>query len=390
MLLRLLRFTVIVTIVVAYSGCDESSKSRMDNTNVLIDFVEEKFAPDRRVAIFDISMELTDGVLSVSGVSDQPVAIKYLLDTMAGKGYRVANNVRILPDSTVGEKLFGVINNSVGNMRYAPKHSAELVTQALLGTIVKIKRIYGEWCQIQTPDGYIAWIDHGGVQLVTAGEAVSWKNADKVLVTVPVANVKINPWSNKVVSDVVMGGKLKLVSKEEKYFEVEYPDGRKGIIEKKYAQRYFDWKSDLKPDGNLVESYARQLMGIPYLWGGTSTKGVDCSGFTKTVFMMNGLIIPRDASQQVQAGISIEPGKNFENLKKGDLVFFGKPETDTTKQKTTHVGIWLGKQEFIHSSQRVKLGSFDSESDLFDEINLNRFLEAKRLLGDKIPGVRPY
>ena len=118
---------------------------------------------------------------------------------------------------------------------------------------------------------------------------------------------------------------------------------------------------------------------------------MDCSGFTKTAFRMNGLIIPRDASQQIMAGKDIDPDLSFESLSKGDLMFFGKKASDSTRQRVTHVAIWLGNNrgEFIHSSGRVKIGSIDAKSPFYDEFNVNRYLGSRRYLGESDPQIAP-
>jgi cell wall-associated NlpC family hydrolase len=116
------------------------------------------------------------------------------------------------------------------------------------------------------------------------------------------------------------------------------------------------------------------------LWGGTSTKGVDCSGFTKTIYYLNGMVIPRDASQQVHAGKSIDSISDFSKLEKGDLLFFGKKATETTLEKVVHVGMWIGDNKFIHSSNMVRISSVDKESPNYDGFNIGRYLRAKRIL----------
>jgi cell wall-associated NlpC family hydrolase len=166
---------------------------------------------------------------------------------------------------------------------------------------------------------------------------------------------------------------------------VEYPDQRTGYVKKLESAKYNDWIKKVKPSGELIEKYARKFMGVPYLWGGTSVKGLDCSGFTKTSYLMNGFIIPRDASQQIFAGKDIDPELKFENLKKGDLMFFGRKATNSTKQRVTHVAIWLGNGEFIHASRQVRLSSIDPDSPIYDEANKSRYLGSRRYLGVKDP-----
>ena len=103
------------------------------------------------------------------------------------------------------------------------------------------------------------------------------------------------------------------------------------------------------------------------------------------VYLMNGFIIPRDASQQVNAGQTVDKKLDFSDLKKGDLLFFGTKATEEKKQRVTHVGIWLGngKQEFIHASGNVHISSMDSTQTNYDAFNRNRYLKSKRYLGVK-------
>ena len=290
----------------------------------------------------------------------------------------------MLPNETMGEYKFAVINNSVANIRSKPSHSAELATQELLGAGVRVLKKDGDFYLIQVRDGYISWVDHGGVILMMESDYESWLASEKIIYTQSVGNVYVEKNDEKIIlSDIVLGAQLKLLNVGIEYYQVEYPDKRIGYIKIDEAMILKKWIQDLQPSGQLIEEYAMRLLGSPYLWGGTSTKGMDCSGFTKTVYLMNGFIIPRDASQQINAGEDIDKNSTLKDLQKGDLMFFGTKATEDKKQRVTHVGIWLGNEnkEFIHSSKQVRLSSIDPNSDLYDEIHVNRYLGARRYLG---------
>jgi cell wall-associated NlpC family hydrolase len=99
------------------------------------------------------------------------------------------------------------------------------------------------------------------------------------------------------------------------------------------------------------------------------------------------MVIPRDASQQVHTGKLIDSTRNFENLVPGDLLFFGRPATDTTSERVVHVGMWIGNNEFIHSSGSVHVSSVAKEAPNYDDFNYNRYLRTKRLLDQEGEGL---
>lgn len=162
--------------------------------------------------------------------------------------------------------------------------------------------------------------------------------------------------------------------------KVGLADDRMGYIRASSVIDYEQWGKKLTPVAEKIEQSGKYLLGVPYLWGGTSTKGVDCSGFTKTVFLLNGQMLNRDANQQADQGEPIEPGKDFANLKKGDLLFYGRKAEEGKSERIVHVGIYLGNREYIHSSGKVRINSFDPNSPIFDESNLKRFVRARRVI----------
>jgi cell wall-associated NlpC family hydrolase len=99
------------------------------------------------------------------------------------------------------------------------------------------------------------------------------------------------------------------------------------------------------------------------------------------------MVIPRDASQQIATGQEVDSTRNFEKLQPGDLLFFGKRATDSTKARVVHVGMWIGNNEFIHSSGDVHISSMDKNAPNYDDYNYNRYLRSQRLLNRQDKGL---
>jgi len=376
-----LKFVYILLILFVIS-CRNSSilESALKGVNKSI---KEKYAPDKRVAIYDVVINSQKNKIVISGETNLKKAYNKLLDSLQSLDIGYVNKVRFLPDSAVGDKQFAIARNSVINIRSNPKHSAELGTQGLLGMPLKILDKKGDFYRVQTPDNYISWVDKGGITPINQQEFEAWKTAKKVIFTENFGYVYKDESFNEIISDISLGGLLKFMNENTNSYQVVYPDKRTGFIKKEQAFIYNEWLDNLKPSDLNIEIIAKKMDGFPYLWGGTSAKGMDCSGFTKMVYLMNGLIIPRDASQQVHAGEVVDKNLDFKNLEKGDLLFFGKKATEESKQKVTHVGIWLNndKQEFIHASGNVHISSMDKTHPLYDEFNKNRYLGSRRYLG---------
>ncbi|TDN88163.1 SH3 domain-containing protein [Salegentibacter sp. 24] len=351
--------------------------------------VEEAYAPDSRTALFEVEAKENGGSYILKGESNKPEAVASLKEKLQSENIKFVDSIRVLPDAEeLNNKTRGVVKISVANLRDEPKHSAQLVTQATLGLPLKVYKKQGSWYYVQTPEGYLAWVDYGGIENMSQEAFSQWKSFDKLIFTEPTGNSYIEPNSDaQTVSDLVAGNILELVGEQNKFYEVKYPDGKKAFVKKANAQPYDDWITSLGQTEEDLVATSKKLMGIPYLWGGTSPKGVDCSGYTKTIFFLNGMVIPRDASQQIKTGEVVDSEKNFDNLVKGDLLFFGKPATDSTSERVIHVGMWIGNNKFIHSMGNVHISNFDTEAEDFDEYNYNRYLRSKRILNKEDKGL---
>lgn len=350
-----------------------------------IEGVKNVFAPDKRTALFNI--EVLDGPsgFTLVGETNLPKAIDSLKIVLKEKGIKAKNEVRILPANDLEGMTKAIINISAANLRSNPKHSAELATQATLGTVVNVLKKEGDWYLIQTPDMYLAWVDPGGIQLMTEEDVAQWTASEKIIYTNTYGHAFTSIDAKNRVSDLVAGSLLKVLNSDDNFFEVEFPDRRKAYVSKEEALEYNTWLSNIDYQADSLIETSRTLIGVPYLWGGTSTKGVDCSGYTKTIYFLNGMVIPRDASQQVHAGMPIDSVSDFSKLEKGDLLFFGRKATETTSEKVVHVGMWIGDNQFIHASEMVRISSVDKDSPNYDEFNVGRYLRTQRLLNQEDP-----
>ncbi len=276
---------------------------------------------------------------------------------------------------------WGVVYNSVVAVRSEPRHAAEMVTQALLGTPVKVIEQRGDWRKVQLPDQYVGWVD-GSLQPMTRERLDDYMALSKIIVTANHATAFEEADCHSLpVSDLVAGNILEVQSQFATFYQVRYPDGRKAYVRKSDVLPVNDWLASIELTGESIVKYALQLLGVPYLWGGTSTKGLDCSGLTRQVYLMHGIMLPRDASQQAMQGELVDTGNDFSNARPGDLLFFvSKTSNEHPVEWVTHVAIYMGEKRFIHASDHVRIGSFDPVDPLYDAFNAKRYSLTKRFI----------
>lgn len=368
------------------TGC-VPEKPSSNEAQHYIDQLKTAFAPDKRVAVFDINSEKQGKTYILRGETDQATGLAVLLDSLTRNSIPFVDSIVRLPSKSLGDYTYGLVTISVANLRSGPKHSAELATQATLGTPVKLLKKEGDWYYIQTPDNYLSWVDAGALSIASQTEIDAWQESPKLIYTKTYGHCYLGPDKEQVVSDLVAGNILSVVKQAAEFYMVRFPDGRNGYVDRNESELLDTWLDNLDNSPKALVDTSKTLMGVPYLWGGTSTKGMDCSGFTKTIYFLNGMIIPRDASQQVHTGIPIDDSGSFENLEPGDLLFFGRKASDSIAEKVVHVGMWIGNNEFIHASDMVRVSSVDKEAPNYDAYNVNRYLRTKRILKQNADGL---
>ena len=227
-------YAVIILFLLIGFSCQEKHD---EEVNQWIENYRAEIAPDKRVALWNIQFEND----SLKGETDQIEGLANLLADLNKKGIDYVNAVKQLPDAALGEKTKALVTISVANIRSNPKHSAELATQALMGTPLNVLKEDGGWFLVQTPDGYISWVDRAGIELMTPQELEDWHSKQKVVFTELNGHVWSTPEQNEMVSDVVAGDILTLESDAGSFVEVSLPDGRKGFIPAERSRLMDDW-----------------------------------------------------------------------------------------------------------------------------------------------------
>ena len=318
-------------------------------------------------------------------------------------------------------KRMAVVELSTIYMRQAPDYESALETQELMGTVVEIVGETGYWREIVSPQPYMAWATEKGLVEMSAEELKAYEEAPKVMFTGLYGHVYTEPsFKAATLCDLVGGDVLRYEGKKGKWTEIMLPSGRKGYIPTDECQPHSGFRSIAQGEGSsesisprtteAIIAEAQKLLGVPYLWGGMSAKGVDCSGLVRISYIMNGIVLPRNASQQIncgdripmeidtkwwevltsapkddkeasdpQNGLKEEMLRRTKNLERGDLVFFGTPATEPGKKpRISHVGIYLGDGKIIHSSHMVRINSLiPGDEDYYE--NSWKLVEAVRL-----------
>lgn len=352
--------------------------------------VRADYAPDRRSKQLVVEPVLQAGRWVLKGYTTEADAIPALLRRAQAAGISALDSVERLPSAALGDQQWGLANVSVTNNRYEPRQAAEMATQMTMGMPLQILKRQNGYLLVRCPDGYIAWTEDLMVHALNRDALRAWNQSPRLVFTAPVGYIREAPGEDApIVSDIVAGGIVRQTGTHKKYYRVQLPDGRNGYIPRSSAQPWQEWLASRTPTAEAVERVARTMMGTPYLWGGTSVKGVDCSGFVKTSWFLQGMILPRDASQQAGVGEvvpvmdqdTLHLARALQLLRRGDLLFFSSLKDGKPTGRITHVAVYIADGQFIHASGLVRINSMKPTDPGYADWNTRAFAGARRLAG---------
>jgi len=251
---------------------------------------------------------------------------------------------------------YGICELSVVPVRKQPSDKSEMINQLLFGDLLIIEESQGNWYLIRTShDNYEGWTDSKQVTIIGKEEYIEIGKSETYY---------INTISNYVTDNnyrklsIVLGSKLP-----------NYNNGSFSFEEKNYSINNNTVTKTMDPDLSILET-AKKYLGAPYLWGGRSPYGIDCSGYVQLVFGMHGISLPRDAYLQVESGSTID---FIDEAKTGDLAYF-----DNEEQQIIHVGILLDNKKIIHASGEVRIDNIDHQG-IYNE-QLKKYTHKLRII----------
>ena len=299
--------------------------------NTLADFIK---SVDPRTALFDIKIDSeSNGTLALSGRVLDESQLDELPRLFPSRKLDTAS-IRILNTENHAQARVHVTTNLTG-LYEKPTFGMPLSSELHYGTELEVLDEQSRWVFTRQMDGYLGWayrpyLGEGSAPAVTH------------LVLAPVIELRSQPNETaEIVTRVMSGTGVTVEETSDGWSKVKA--NRSGWIQSRHLRSVNDLPESLQDKRDFIIKDSQRMVGIPYLWGGTSGNGIDCSGFARLLHRWVGINIPRDADMQWNAAKPVEPPYEV-----GDLFFFAE---DDSKRNISHVGISLGGWRMIHSSR---------------------------------------
>ncbi|MCC6492884.1 MAG: C40 family peptidase [Pirellulales bacterium] len=342
-------------------------RGQADRLAAYVDYFRHKMVSDVRLFAFaaQAEPEAAHGV-RLAGYVEFPETRAAIAEYFAILGFDpVLNDLETLPTEALGEERFGFVK-SFNALSYAEPAEKEVVTDCLLGDPLFLLREEEGHFLVHGGDGYVGWVAAKNVHRVDEGKFAEYLQGPRVFLLTD------HPSKDSAAGvEAPAGGRLKFVREEGDDYVVLLPTGEPG----KVAQSNSVLRQPPRERIDVICGSARELLGTPYLWGGKTKRGVDCSGLVQVSFAAGGVSVPRDADEQCHVGQLTGARWSRAAMQRGDTLYFLNGNG-----RVSHTGLYLGDGQFIHAvSPVVRINSFNPDDENYDPARDASFAFARRL-----------
>ena len=282
---------------------------------------------------------------------------------------------------------WAVVNSSSCFLRLKPDYESGNETQCLMGTVLQVKDADRYWRKVDAPDYSDVWTTELNVAFMDEAGKDAWIAAPKYICVTDYTHLYAGPSETAqplcdfTMADLVRKGTQRVPG----WVQVFRPSGQEAWVKESAVQDFDQWTRERIASREVLLSVALRLLGTPYMWGGASIKHFDCSGFTQFVYRQAGIVLPRNAREQIYTGEEVP--YEFDKMLPGDLLFYGTPATASKRMVVSHVAMYFGDKKIIHSSQVVRISSLTPDGEDFYD---REPLAVRRILGhvDDGSGIR--
>lgn len=255
-------------------------------------------------------------------------------------------------------RRWAVVDASSCFLRAKPDYESPLESQCRMGTVLEVTDSDRYWRKVDAPDYRDCWTNDLALAYMDEGTKDDYIAAPKWICTAAYSHIYADAAGKEVLCDFTMGDIVRQApasAASEVWTEVVLASGRRAWARSSDVADFAAWAHSRSATPDNLIATAKGLLGTPYMWGGNTVKYFDCSGFTQFVYFQNGIVLPRNAREQILIGEEVP--FDFGKMQAGDLVFFGRAATASKPAAVTHVALYIGDGRIIHSSQLVRINS---------------------------------